>query len=58
MSAYHRVPTADPAAVMECTACGSPDAMERTDDLITDLEQKCGEIWTCGACGAEYIDEW
>ncbi|WP_218021622.1 hypothetical protein [Nocardia acidivorans] len=52
------MPTADPAAVMECTACGSPDAMERTDDLITDLEQKCGEIWTCGACGAEYIDEW
>ncbi|MFE3229846.1 hypothetical protein [Nocardia sp. NPDC059228] len=58
MPDYIRVPASDPSAVMDCTECGASDAMQRTDDLTDGLENKCGEIWTCGVCGAEYIDEW
>lgn len=58
MDTYSRVPTADPDVVMDCTACGGQDAMTRTHDLTDGLERKCGEVWACTECGAEYVDEW
>ena len=59
-SEYVRVPTAEPAEVMDCTApeCGARDGMARTHDLTDHLDAKCGEVWACTECGAEFIDEW
>lgn len=61
MSAYRSVSAIDPDVVTECAECadcGSPDGMSHTADLIDSLDRKCGEVWTCTACGAENIDEW
>lgn len=57
-SDYARVPTAEPAEVMDCTECGARDGMRRTHDLTNDLDAKCGEVWSCTECAAEFIDEW
>ena len=58
MSDYSRAPAAESSAVIDCTECGGLDGMHRIFDLIDGLERKCGEIWTCAECGAEWINEW